>query len=117
MKVVINSSYGKFGLSEEAHILYAKLKGYKIVKAECFGYPTFFKNEATDENLIDDWTFDRSDPDLVQVVETLGEKAGDGKYCICKLKVVEIPDDVKWYIENHHQGGGEFIAEEHRTWK
>lgn len=115
MKVVINSSYGAFGLSEEAHILYAKLKGYKIVKAECFGYPTFFKNEATDENLIDDWTFDRSDPDLVQVVTTLGEKSGDGKYCI--LKVVEIPDDVKWYIANHHQSEGEYIAEEHRTWK
>ena len=115
MKVVIKSSYGKFGLSEEAHILYAKLKGYKIVKAECFGYPTFFKNEATNENLIDDWTFDRSDPDLVQVVTTLGEKSGDGKYCI--LKVVEIPDDVKWYIANHHQGDGENIAEKHRTWK
>ena len=115
MKVVINSSYGAFGLSEEAHILYAKLKGYKIIKEEFFGYPTLFKNEVTDENLIDDWSFDRSDPDLVQVVTTLAEKSGDGKYCI--LKVVEIPDDVKWYIENHHQGDGEYIAEEHRTWK
>ena len=115
MKVVINSSYGSFSLSEEAHILYAKLKGYKLIKAECFGYQTFFKNEVKDENLVDDWTFDRNDPDLVQVVETLGEKAGQKK-CI-KLKVVEIPDDFKWYIANHHQGGGEYIAEEHRTWK
>ena len=115
MKVVINSSYGAFGLSEEAHILYAKLKGYKIIKEEFFGYPTLFKNEVTDENLIDDWTFDRSDPDLVQVVETLGEKAGQGKYI--KLKVVEIPDDVEWYIDNREQGGGEYIAEEHRTWR
>jgi hypothetical protein len=115
MKVVINSSYGAFGLSEEAHTLYAKLKGYKIVKAEFFGSQTLFKNEVTDENLIDDWTFDRSDPDLVKVVETLGEKADYGKFC--KLKVVEISDDVKWYIDNHHQGDGEYIAEEHRTWK
>jgi hypothetical protein len=121
MKVVINSSYGDFELSEEAHILYAKLKGYKIIKEEFFGEEFFgcptllFKNEVTDENLIDDWTFDRSDPDLVKVVTTLGEKSGDGKYCI--LKVVEIPDDVKWYIANHHQGDGEFIEEEHRTWK
>ena len=115
MKVVINSSYGAFGLSEEAHILYAKLKGYKIIKEEFFGYPTLFKNEVTDENLIDDWTFDRSDPYLVQVVETLGEKAGHGKRC--KLKVVEIPDGIKWYIDNREQGGGEYIAEEHRTWR
>ena len=115
MKVVINSSYGAFGLSDEAHILYAKLKGYNLIKAECFGYQTFFKNEVKDENLVDDWTFDRNDPDLVQVVETLGEKAGQGKYI--KLKVVEIPDDVEWYIDNREQGGGEFIAEEHRTWR
>jgi len=115
MKVVINSSYGAFGLSEEAHILYAKLKGYKIIKEEFFGYPTLFKNEVTDENLIDDWTFDRSDPYLVQVVETLGEKAGHGKRC--KLKVVEIPDDVKWHINRSETNGGEYIAEEHRTWK
>ena len=115
MKVVINSSYGAFSLSEEAHALYAELKGYNLIKAECFGYQTFFKNEVKDENLVDDWTFDRNDPYLVQVVETLGEKAGHGKRC--KLKVVEIPDDVKWYIDNREQGGGEYIAEEHRTWK
>jgi hypothetical protein len=114
MKVVINSSYGAFGLSEEAHILYAKLKGYKLIKAECFGYQTFFKNEVTDENLVDDWTFDRSDPDLVKVVETLGEKSSHGKNI--KLKVVEIPDDVKWYIERLDQGF-EWVAECHRTWK
>ena len=114
MKVVINSSYGAFGLSDEAHILYAKLKGYNLIKAECFGYQTFFKNEVKDENLVDDWTFDRSDPDLVKVVETLGEKSGHGKNI--KLKVVEIPDDVKWYIETSDQGF-EWVAECHRTWK
>lgn len=115
MKVVINSGYGAFGLSDEAHILYAKLKGYNLIKADCFGYQTFFKNEVKDENLVDDWNIDRNDPDLVEVVETLGEKAGQGKYI--KLKVVEIPDDVEWYIDNREQGGGEFIAEEHRTWR
>ena len=115
MKVVINSSYGAFSLSAEAHALYAELKGYNLIKAECFGYQTFFKNEVKDENLVDDWTFDRNDSDLVQVVETLGEKSSHGKNC--KLKVVEIPDDVKWYIDNREQGGGEFIAEEHRTWR
>ena len=56
-----------------------------------------FGDEESEENIIDEWTFDRSDPDLVQVVETLGEKSGHGKNC--KLKVVEIPDDIKWYID------------------
>ena len=115
MKVVINSSYGTFGLSDEAHALYAKLKGYKLIKDGNDVYRDFYKNEESEENIIDEWTFDRSDPDLVQVVETLGEKSGHGKNC--KLKVVEIPDDIKWYIANHHQGDGEYIAEEHRTWK
>jgi hypothetical protein len=115
MKVVINSSYGGFYLSLEAHILYAKLKGYNVITRGDGTYQTFYKNDESDENIIDDWNIDRTDSALVQVVETLGEKAGQEKYI--KLKVVEIPDDVKWYIANHHHGDGEYIAEEHRTWR
>ena len=115
MKIVINSSFGAFSLSEEAHILYAKLKGYKLIIDGNKDFCIFYKNEESEENIIDEWTFDRSDPDLVKVVETLGEKAGHGKKC--KLKVVEIPDGIKWYIDNREQGGGEYIAEEHRTWR
>jgi len=115
MKIVINSSFGAFSLSEEAHILYAKLKGYKLIIDGNKDFCIFYKNEESEENIIDDWTFDRSDPYLVQVVETLGEKAGHGNRC--KLKVVEIPDGIKWYIDNREQGGGEFIAEEHKTWR
>lgn len=115
MKIVINSSYGGFKLSDEAHTLYAKLKGYKLIKDGNDVFRTFYKNEESDENIIDDWSINRSDPDLVKVVETLGEKSGHGKNC--KLKVVEIPDGVKWYIDDREQGGGEFIAEKHRTWR
>ena len=115
MKVVINSSYGGFYLSLEAHILYAKLKGYNLITRGDDTFQIFYKNEENDENIIDDWNIDRTDSTLVQVVETLGEKAGQGKNI--KLKVVEIPDDVEWYIDNREQGGGEYIAEEHRTWR
>jgi hypothetical protein len=115
MKVVINSSYGGFYLSLEAHILYAKLKGYNVITQGDDTFQTFYKNEESDENIIDDWNIDRTDSDLVQVVETLGEKAGQGKYI--KLKVVEIPDDVKWLIRRSETNGGEYIAEEHRTWR
>jgi hypothetical protein len=115
MKIVINSSYGGFYLSLESHILYAKLKGYNVITRGDGTYQTFYKNEESDENIIDDWNIDRTDSALVQVVETLGEKAGQGKYI--KLKVVEIPDDVKWLINRSETNGGEYIVEEHRTWK
>lgn len=53
----------------------------------------------------------RDDPDLVAVVEELGD-AANGQYG--KLKIVEIPDNVKWYVQD--LGGCEIIHEEHRTW-
>lgn len=53
----------------------------------------------------------RDDPDLVAVIEAMGE-AADGEYG--KLKVVEIPDGIKWYVQD--LGGCEIIHEEHRTW-
>jgi hypothetical protein len=54
----------------------------------------------------------RSDPLLVQVVEELGEEA-NGSYA--KLKIVEIPDDVEYTIDEYD--GVEHIAEKHRTWE
>ena len=55
---------------------------------------------------------DRTDAALVQVVEELGELA-NGPHA--ELKVVEIPDDVKWQIEEYD--GSEWVAEQHRTWR
>ena len=55
---------------------------------------------------------ERNDPVLVQVVEELGEKSS-GRHA--ELKVVEIPDDVKWKIEEYD--GVEWVAEQHRTWR
>jgi hypothetical protein len=53
----------------------------------------------------------RDDPDLVAVVRELGDAAG-GK--CAKLEIVEIPDGVKWQIEEYD--GSEHVAEAHRTW-
>jgi len=53
----------------------------------------------------------RDDPALISVVQELKEKA-NGKYS--KLKIVSIPANVKWQIENYD--GKEWVAEEHRTW-
>ena len=89
MKVVINKSYSGFGLSVQAFERYKVLGGKGI-------YP---------------YDIGRDDPSLVQVVEELGEQSW-GDYA--ELKVVEIPDDVEWTIEDYD--GMESIHEVHRSW-
>ena len=54
----------------------------------------------------------RDDPALVGLVERWGDKANGP---CASLKVVEIPDGVKWTIEDYD--GCEHVAEEHRTWR
>ena len=55
----------------------------------------------------------RDDVDLVAIVEEYGSEFvygyPDG------LVVIDIPDDVKWYIKEGELGD-ELIVEEHRTW-
>lgn len=89
MKVVINKCYGGFDISKEA------------------------KEELKKLGVEDpDWTINRTDPRLIEVVEKLG-KLADGDHA--KLKIVEIPDDVDWYIDDYD--GVEWVAETHRTWE
>jgi hypothetical protein len=57
------------------------------------------------------WEIARDNPHLVQVVEQLGA-AASARYS--KLKVVEVPDDVEWTLEEYD--GCEWVAENHRTW-
>lgn len=92
MKVVINKCHGGFGLSEAGCRRYAELKG--------IGIPVQIYEIA------------RNEPCLIATVEQLGESA-DGYYA--KLKIVEIPDDVEWKIEEYD--GLEWVAEVHRTWE
>lgn len=89
MKVVINQCIGGFSLSP---------KGIKFLGLSWDEYG-FYNNRP------------RTDPKLVECVETLGEEA-DGEYAV--LKVVEIPDGIEFTIEESQ--GVEWIAEKHRTW-
>lgn len=88
MKVVINSCWGGFDLSNKARAMIKALGG--------------------DDKHCDR---DRSDPILVKVVETLGKEANTE---LSSLKVVEIPDDVNYYIDDYD--GMETIEECHRSW-
>lgn len=136
MKVVINTCYGGFDLSDEGMIRYGELKGltvypvkesfitsYYIVspeeRVEDIG-DAFYKlsveerrayNQKRNEQTIYAGDFKRDDPALVQAVEELGDEA-NGQFAI--LKVVEIPDDAEYTIDEYD--GMEHVAEVHRTW-
>jgi hypothetical protein len=94
MKIVINKCFGGFGLSDEATNLF--LKKQKATRFRDGFYESDIK---------------RNNPVLVQVVEELGKDA-DGAHA--ELKVVEIPDDIEWEIEEYD--GREWVSEIHRSW-
>lgn len=140
-KVVINTCFGGYGLSNAAIQRYADIKGitlYPETDSELRDATTywtvpageraavlkndqaFYKMSMEDRIIHNDnyrlETFNindvaRDDATLVLVVEALVEEA-DGYYA--ELSVVEIPDDVEWDIEEYD--GKEHIAERHRTW-
>ncbi len=93
-RVVINRCHGGYDLSKKAQDRYRELTG------------------ITEKDFYVDRDVARDDPYLVQVVRELGSEA-DGRYA--ELKIVEIPADVDWTIEEYD--GREWIAERHRTWK
>jgi hypothetical protein len=91
-QIVINVCHGGFGLSDQASQRYRELAGIPLSEYR--------------------WEIARDDPALVKTVLELGEQA-NGKYA--ELKVVTIPSDVEWYIEEYD--GMEHVAEAHRTWR
>ena len=68
-------------------------------------------NKAYEEISFSERDLERDDPLLIKVVEELGDKA-DGRFA--KLKIVEIPDDVDWEIDEYD--GSETVEEKHRSW-
>lgn len=117
MKVVINRCYGGFGLSHEATMRYIELSGQDIRPADAgnkvFREYDYYVNGIEDhDHYWWDKNIDRTDPALVQVVEEMGEKANSR---FSTLVVIDVPDDVEWYIEEYD--GSEWVAEKHRTWR
>lgn len=142
MKVVINRCFGGFGLSIEAVLLYAKKKGkpcwYEPDKRfHSLDMGTFWivpegqrppdltdkwltltiterqkHNEAWEAATISVSDISRSDPQLVEVIEELGDKANTR---FSELKVVDVPDGVEWEIEEYD--GSEWVSEKHRIWR
>lgn len=90
--IVINDCYGGFGLSERAIRKYKEMAGIT-------------------ESSFYDRDIPRDDAYLVKIVRELG-MAANGPHA--NLKIVEIPGDVKWLVQEYD--GAEWVAEEHRTW-
>ena len=93
MKIVVNTRYGGFGLSEEAEAMFRSREADPAA------------DRWSDRNV------DRSDAILVAMVEADAEGVS-GDYA--ELAIIEIPDDVDWVIEEYD--GKEWVAERHRTW-
>lgn len=113
MKVVINKRYGGYGLSHEAIMMLAELKGIKLypVKGE-YGTLQYWKKEQTplthkefmklselertaylemkEEYKFEPMYVPRHDADLVKVVEVLGE-AANGEFA--GLVIVDADED------------------------
>ena len=111
-KIVINDCYGGFGISDKAIEEYAKIKGIELDRRDSKwndnGYDYYY---AGTDKMFMACFIERDDPVLIKIVTELGESANDwASY----LKIVEIPDDVDWQIEEYD--GLEHIAEKHRTW-
>lgn len=110
MKIVINVCYGGFSISKEAAEFMAK-NGCERAKQELAEYAVvnrWFGYGIVEEM---DGGYDRTSAYLIRAVETLKEKANGS---LAKLKVVEIPDGIDYYISDYD--GVESIHEKHRVW-
>lgn len=137
MKIAINKCFGGYSLSLKAMKRLAELKGREVY----FYTGTLYGGYRRVDNLntsnlfilplakdLGDWVAhedlpsgddmwfdncrnDRTDPDLIKVVEEMGAEANGA---CANLEIMEIPDDVDYEIQEYD--GQEWVAERHRTW-
>lgn len=116
MKIAINKQHGGFGLSDKAFEKLLQLRGieFEIVEGK-YGHTNYYaKGHAGDDDyFISQYEHyePRNDSNLISVIEEFGDEANG---FAAFLKIVEIPNDVMWQIEEYD--GLEWIAEKHRTW-
>jgi hypothetical protein len=119
-KIVYNACYGGFGLSHEAIMRYAEIKGitlytdnqhsfahyylcpldeYERICAEDQAQPVGTSRfERSNALYFSDRAIERNDPALAQVVEELGDKANSR---FAKLRITEIPAGTLYRIDEY----------------
>ena len=142
-KIVINSCYGGFSISEQAVLAYAARKGLTVYKdgerwaasywtipPEDPGRISFAKsqlnwraislaeraraNEFYSTHTISTRPEDRTDPDLIAVIEELGTKAASGANA--ELEIIEIPPGTLYRI-TEYDGYESLETQENIDWK
>jgi len=116
MKIVINNCHGGFGLSDKAFkmLLNKKEIEWERLDGDLWISHYYIKGHLNeDDYYISQYNFydNRTDSDLIEVIETLGDDANNS---FSDLKIIEIPDDIEYTIEEYD--GKEWVAEKHRTW-
>lgn len=139
MKVVINKSYGEFRLSLALLDRAIKENKTSLFKTYKYGDTQFthdwsnfvkhsltktyrgYKTDSYESCLYDEkskvlykhnYEIIRHDPNLVELVETMGK---DASGMFSNVAVIEIPDGIEYEVEEYD--GKEWIAEKHRTWE
>jgi len=112
VKVVINAGEGSFGLSKAA-VDWLVDKGHQASIDHLKEYEEMLKDNWFGGPPMNDQK--RANPLLVEMVEQLGEKAGEPE-ASAHLVVVEIPADIEWGV-NMPDFGPEHIYEKHKTWQ
>jgi len=142
-KILINTDIGLFNLSYLASQYYLELSGQNHFFYRCTGdYYEIIDITDIDENdngnyefiyisliyqghivAIDAFDFDsvffpgsldtcRDDENLIKAFEVLGDKCNTED---CKLLIIEIPNNIQYYIEQQ-DGCGEVVHEYHKQW-
>lgn len=109
-KVVYNACYGGFSLSLEAQKMYLERKGHtpRLHIGKLSWDEHYFISEPWD---FDEYEVERHDPDLVAVVEELGDKAnGD----CAKLRVEDIGSSL--YRIDEYDGIETVVTQDTQEW-
>ncbi len=114
-KIVYNACYGGFGLSDEAILRYAELKGIAVYPEKVHFFTMYWTvpNGKDNDSCLREYDIERDDPILVQVVEELGEKA-NGRYA--KLQIEEIEAGTLYRIDEY-DGNESIMTQAEHSWR
>ena len=121
-QIAISACFGGFGISTAGTLLLRELENPWALRSVLKGeyYP---KQKMLSGRIVgptpSDYDYNsycdeipRDDQDLISLIQLCDSPFMSGSYC--KLKIVEIPNDVAYHI--HEYDGFEHVAENHRTW-